>query len=154
MIAYAPELIRLPLYDRAFALAVRAHAGQRDKAGVDYFCAHVWDVAERVATAGYDEETVVVALLHDVLEDTTVTEQELQLLFPQHIVVSVLALTVRDGESRDAYYGRVRADRRALAVKEHDIASNLDPLRLALLAAPVRERLLEKYAHARDVLGV
>jgi (p)ppGpp synthase/HD superfamily hydrolase len=148
--AFTPELIRLPLPDRAFVLAARAHAGQRDKAGLDYFTAHVYDVAERVGgQPGYVE---AVAYLHDVLEDTDVTEAELRALFPEHVVDAVVALTRAAGEGPDDYYRRVRGNAVALLVKMADIESNADPQRMALLAEPVRERLMAKYAHAREVL--
>jgi (p)ppGpp synthase/HD superfamily hydrolase len=132
-------------------VARAAHAGQTDKAGSDYVASHVADVAARVAHLGPVVEAV--AWLHDVLEDTLVTEDELRMLFPEEIVAAVLALTKRTGEAPDGYYARVRANALARVVKVYgDVPSNTNPERLALLDPQTRKRLERKYAHALSVL--
>lgn len=138
---------------RAENVAIGAHMGQLDKAGRDYFHAHVADVERRVREAGYGTAARIVAFLHDVLEDTPVTETELREDFPDFIVDAVVAISRRDGEAPDDYYARVRGDPLARVVKVYgDIPSNTDPARAALLDPVTRKRLEKKYAHAIDVL--
>ncbi|WP_448615368.1 HD domain-containing protein [Modestobacter sp. URMC 112] len=76
---------------RAAEIARSHHRWQTDKAGRPYFDAHVADVHRRLV----EESTAVqaVALLHDVLEDTSCTEEELRREFPLHVVDAVVALT-------------------------------------------------------------
>jgi (p)ppGpp synthase/HD superfamily hydrolase len=136
---------------RAAEVARAAHRWQKDKAGKPYFDAHVVDVHRRLVK----ESTAVqaVALLHDVLEDTGCTEDELRREFPGHVVDAVLALTHRPGEPLVEYYGRVRADPLALQVKLADLASNTDPVRMAELDEATRARLTEKYRAALAALS-
>lgn len=140
------------MVDRARRLAYDAHAGQTDKAGEPYVQAHVADVAARVHPWGPD--AVTVAWLHDVVEDTEYTLDDLRSVFSGVIVDAVDAITRRSGEATDAYYARVRVNDLARIVKMFgDIPSNTDPERLELLPAEVRNRLVGKYAHAIEVLA-
>jgi (p)ppGpp synthase/HD superfamily hydrolase len=135
---------------RARQLAMNAHAGQTDKAGADYYRAHVADVAHRV---GDDPTLRTVAYLHDVVEDTFWTLDDLALVgFPGEVVAAVDAITHRPNEDRLAYYARVKANPLALPVKLADVASNSDPDRLALLPPSTRTRLIEKYEQAKATL--
>ena len=61
---------------RAYYFAKRAHEGQKRKSGDDYIV-HPIAVAEILVDLGLDTDTVIAALLHDVIEDTAVTEEEL-----------------------------------------------------------------------------
>lgn len=135
---------------RAVECAWIAHDGQTDKAGADYYDAHVADVVNRLGVA--PPEARAVAYLHDVLEDSDITEEQLARAFPPEVVDSVVAITHRPGEPRAAYYARVKANPMALRVKLADIASNTDPARLALLDEETRNRLTTKYAMALEVL--
>jgi (p)ppGpp synthase/HD superfamily hydrolase len=135
---------------RAAEVARGHHRWQTDKAGKPYFDAHLVDVHRRVS--GKSTAVQAVALLHDVLEDTGCTEDELRREFPGHVVDAVLALTHLPGEPLADYYRRVRADPLALEVKLADIASNADPSRLAELDGPTRERLTAKYRAALAAL--
>jgi hypothetical protein len=65
-----------------------------------------------------------------------------------------LAISRRPEETPESYYKRVRANPLALEVKAADIADNTDPARLAALDDDIRERLVEKYAAARHLLGL
>ncbi|TNF23061.1 MAG: HD domain-containing protein [Rhodobacteraceae bacterium] len=132
---------------RAFELVFEAHAGQVDKAGQPYIT-HLVRVANRLSSQ--DEQ--IVALLHDVLEDTETTQESLHLLFSAKTVEAVVALTKADGEAYDDYLRRVAANPLALAVKQADMADNSDPVRLASLDAEAQARLEAKYAQARDRL--
>lgn len=145
--------------DVAFAIAAREHAGQRDKAGVPYLTGHVLDVVNRVDE--WDDDAVLVAWMHDVLEDTVhdarELEAELRMLFPARVVDAVVAITFRHvdhpKETRAEYYDRIKANPLAHRVKLADLASNTDPRRMALLDGNTRARLITKYDFALDVLG-
>ena len=134
--------------ERAKAIATEAHRNDTDKAGKPYI-GHPARIAARVAG---DAPAECVAWLHDVVEDTDVTLDDLRLDFDGSIVAAVDAITRRPGEHSFNYYMRVRANQLALKVKLADIADNTDPERLALLPPKVRERLERKYELARTAL--
>ncbi|MDO4918294.1 HD domain-containing protein [Kocuria sp.] len=143
------------LTDRAREIATRAHHGQTDKTGADYID-HPRRVADRVrhhAPADHLEAAQTVAWLHDVVEDTPVTLDDLRAEFPAEVVSGVDAMTRQADEDQDAYYRRVLADPLARVVKQADLDDNTDPARTALLDADTRARLERKYAHAREVLA-
>lgn len=132
-------------------LATEAHTGQVDKAGQPYIN-HPARVASRAARVGAEAEAV--GWLHDVVEDTTVTLEELRTAgLPESVVTAVDALTRRDGEEPEQYYQRVAGDRLAHVVKHADMADNTNPTRLARLDDDTRNRLLAKYEHARTLLA-
>ncbi|MFJ3795203.1 HD domain-containing protein [Streptomyces sp. NPDC090088] len=135
-------------------IARAAHAGQTDKAGRPY-AEHLAAVAEGVRARGGDPEQVAAAWLHDSVEDHAVTEEWLASapLTPRTKAI-VLALTKREGEAPEAYARRVLDTPGALLVKQADLAHNADPGRLAVLDAPTRDRLAEKYARMRGLLGL
>ncbi|MFJ5303968.1 HD domain-containing protein [Streptomyces sp. NPDC088350] len=136
------------------ALARAAHEGQTDKAGRPY-AEHLQAVAEGVRARGGDAEQLAAAWLHDSVEDDALTEQWLsEAALSRRTKDIVLAVTKRAGEPAEAYAGRVLATPGALLVKEADLAHNADPARLAVLDAPTRTRLTEKYARMRALLGL
>lgn len=134
----------------AALIATLAHAGQTDKLGRPYID-HPRRVAGRLVDATWDE--LVLAWLHDVVEDTCVTLEAIVEAFGPDIAASLDAITHRPGEPRAEYYARVRTDSRALKVKLADIDDNTDPERTAALDDPTRERLAAKYAAARNALA-
>ena len=116
--------------DRARALAQIAHAGQK-YGKEDYFEAHVSKVADRVANATrivYGHDHVIVAYLHDVVEDTVVTLDHLTAFgFKPRIVEAVDALTRRNGEKYFDYIERVKTcGGLAPLVKHHDLLANIN----------------------------
>lgn len=143
------------LVSQAKDVATRAHQGQTDKTGAPYI-GHPERVATHVAhhAAAEDlEEARAVAWLHDVVEDTQITLDDLARQFPATVVAAVDAMTKRPDEERDAYYRRVRSNRIARAVKNADLDDNTDPARTAQLDPATRQRLAAKYDHARSVLS-
>lgn len=127
--------------DDAVALAAKAHAGQVDKAGQPYI-EHPMRVMRRVQT---DDERIT-AVLHDILEDTSVTVDDLRSLrCPENVIAAVVALSKHPGESLEDSMARAAADPIALVVKRADIADNSAPLRLSLLDIDTAERLRKKY---------
>ena len=122
----------------AAKIAAQAHKGQKDKAGRDYIN-HPLTVASYVS----GEQEKCVALLHDVLEDSTMyTYQDLAEMFGEDIAASVRTLTHREGESYRDYIVRIKrsGDRRAIAVKKADLKHNSDLRRLgkAFFKKPAR----------------
>src|SRR5205085_9158702 len=117
--------------DQAVALATRAHEGQTDKAGEPYI-GHPLRAMRYVAT---DPERLV-AVLHDVLEDTPVTAMDLlRQGCPAGVVVAVQLLSKRAEDTYETFIERTRDSGNELAinVKLADLADNADMSRLIRL---------------------
>lgn len=140
---------------RAHQLACEAHAGQVDKAERDYYEGHLLDVLRRAVSYGADVDEQAGALLHDIVEDTDVTDSDLMGCgFSDKTILIVHLMTKRKGEPDELYYARLRAYEPARRLKvDADMASNSDPDRLALLKPETRDRLTEKYAKAKVLLA-
>ncbi len=135
---------------KAFQIAATAHSGQFDKAGVPY----IMHPIRVMSHFDNDPCKQMIALLHDVIEDTDWTPKDLlDNKIPEPVVDAVVALTYFWDESDSDYYQRIRENLNALAVKLADINDNSDPKRLAELDEKVRDRLVEKYRQARISLG-
>lgn len=146
-------------------LASFAHAGQTDKAGEPYIY-HPQRVVGRVVEhplfdslpAADKGIAIMVAWLHDVIEDTAVTTVVLSHTgCPYEVNYRVRLLTrpkVHSDAGTERYYLGISEDPIALLVKECDIADNADPARLARLDSATQERLARKYAKARAALGL
>ncbi|GLZ39640.1 HD domain-containing protein [Actinokineospora sp. NBRC 105648] len=135
--------------DDAVRIARAAHDGQLDKSGNPYIT-HPLRVMRGVHT---DHERMT-AVLHDVVEDTPVTLDDLRAQgCPDEVVAAVDAISKRPDESQPDYLTRVAGNPIARAVKHADIADNSSPARLAQLDAPTRERLRAKYADALAFLA-
>jgi hypothetical protein len=100
------------------------------------------------------EHEKMAAVLHDVVEDTSVTAQELLARgCPQEVVDAVVALSHLPDEPQEDYLRRVAANPLALSVKYADIGDNTSPARMAQLDEATRERLQAKYDHALRLLA-
>lgn len=136
----------------AIELATRAHAEQVDKSGVPYIF-HPLRVMEAVRKAGYDERYQIVAVLHDVIEDTRCRVKDGIYLFwcsdvykfPKEVMDSIGFLTHQKGDSNEEYIQTLRKDPIAKVVKYYDIMDNLSPERLANLNEEDRHRVTVKY---------
>ncbi len=136
------------------ALARARHAAQVDKAGRPYV-EHLAAVAGGVAGAGGTAAQVAAAWLHDAVEDGALTRAELaELEVPEQTKRVVLAVTKTPGEPAEDYAARILAEPGARLVKQHDLAHNADPNRLAALDPATAERLTAKYAKMRRLLGL
>ena len=132
---------------KAQKISINAHRGQKDKGGVDYYL-HPQRVAANCKTT--DEK--IVALLHDTIEDTSVTaEYLLSEGFSGEIVDAVLSVTKREGESYHDFVLRAGENEIGRVVKINDILDNMDLSRLKTLSD---EDLLrnKKYLDALRVL--
>lgn len=135
--------------EAAIVLAHAAHAGQVDKLGVAYI-EHPLGVMALVQTR--DEKTV--AVLHDVVEDSAVTLDDLRAAgFAEPLVRAVDALTKRPGEPLTESMARVVVDPLALIVKHADLAHNANPARQAALPPETSVRLVAKYEESARLLG-
>jgi (p)ppGpp synthase/HD superfamily hydrolase len=111
------------LLERAIALACRAHHGQRyPSPEAEPYVHHLFRVM--LAVRGF--RTQVAAVLHDVLEDTEVTLDQLrEVELPDDVVNAVVALTHRSDQTYEQYIEQVARDDLARQVKLADLADNL-----------------------------
>ena len=137
------------MFDLALSIAKKAHKGQFDKAGVDYI-KHPIYVASQVES----EEEKAVALLHDVLEDSSVTAEELlNAALPETVVTAVQILTKQIGQDYQIYLQAVKSNPLARCVKLADLKHNSDLSRLATITEKDLERF-EKYKKAINYLSM
>lgn len=140
-------MIYTPLTKKAMVLAYQAHHGQVDKSGTPYIF-HPIHLAEQAE----DEFTCCAALLHDVMEDTPVTLQELEKEFPPEVTQALQLLTHRPGTDYFDYVRAVKQNPIARQVKLFDLLHNSDQTRCAFLPAKKRAQLKEKYDRALAIL--
>ena len=143
-------MIYTPLTIQAACLAYSAHHGQLDKGGMPYIF-HPYHLAEQMA----DEVTACVALLHDVVEDTSVTIEELEAIFPKEVTEAVRLLTHQKGTDYFEYVRALAKNPVARVVKLADLAHNSDESRLAgcsRISPEERLRLRQKYVQAKAIL--
>ncbi|MCX8073105.1 MAG: GTP pyrophosphokinase [Candidatus Binatia bacterium] len=132
----------------AIELAVRAHRGATDKAGAPYIL-HVL----RVMLAVEGDVARMAAALHDVVEDTSYTPDDLRRLgFPVEVVDAVDALTRRPGELYEDFVRRAAAHPIARQIKLADLEDNMDIRRLPHLREADLERLA-RYRAAWEILA-
>jgi (p)ppGpp synthase/HD superfamily hydrolase len=115
------------MLSRMLALAAYAHEGQYDKAGKSYIL-HCITVMQYLETD--DEELMCIALGHDIVEDTWVTEKDLREIFTTRIADGIMALTKRKGQTHEEYKQAVFANEDAMKVKLCDLRHNSDIRRL------------------------
>lgn len=114
------------MLERAVKLAEKAHQGQLDKGGKPYIL-HARRVMEKCET----EKEKITAILHDVMEDTPYTLDDLRKEgFSEEILVALLCLTRREGEDYMRYIERVCKNPLAVRVKYADLEDNMDLRRI------------------------
>jgi (p)ppGpp synthase/HD superfamily hydrolase len=133
----------MPTLEDALQLALRAHAGQKDKYGQPYIL-HPLRVMARMET----EAEQVVALLHDVVEDSDTTLDDLREQgYSMTIIEAVDALSKREGEEYFAFVQRAIANPIARRVKQGDLEDNMDIRRMPEISEEAHKRL-QKYRKA------
>ena len=133
--------------ERAIEIAARAHADQVDKAGEPYIL-HPIQVMLRVSGT----EARIAAVLHDVVEDSAFTIEDLRKEgFSPPVLEAVAALTKKQGESRLEAASRAAKNEIARTVKLADNAENMD---LGRIANPTEKDYarLEEYKKVREIL--
>lgn len=142
-------MIYTELTNKAMKLAYQAHDRQLDKAGMPYIL-HPMHLAEQMD----DELSTCVAILHDVVEDTDVTFEDLEKEFPENVLVPLRYLTHQKGVPYMEYVERILENDIALKVKLADIDHNMDQSRFC--GMDVDEKTMEyfrnKYTKAKAVL--
>lgn len=129
--------------ERALQIAVQAHAGQQDRNGAAYIF-HPLRVMERCTRP----EAKLLALLHDVVEDTAVTFEDLAAEgFAPELLATLRLLTHEEGVSYDDYITGILTDPLAVEVKLADLQDNSDIRRLQAVDEKVAERM-KKYQKA------
>ena len=142
-------MVYTPLTIRAMDIAYHAHHGQVDKSGVPYIF-HPLHLAESME----DEISCCAALLHDVVEDTNITLEDLAQQFPAEVVDVVALLTHEEGVDYFDYVRRIKENPIAKKVKLADLAHNSDTSRFAGVPVPP-ERIgyfQRKYTKAKAIL--
>jgi len=131
----------------ALKFCFEAHKNQTDKSGMPYIF-HPFHLAEQMET----EETTIVALLHDVVEDTAYTLEDLkQMGFGEAIIKALSLLTHDDSVEYMDYVRAIKDDPIAKAVKLADLRHNSDLSRLDVVDEKALARR-EKYLKAIDFL--
>lgn len=140
-------MIYTELTKKAMKLCFAAHKDQVDKSGLPYVF-HPFHLAEQMT----DELTTVAALLHDVVEDTAYTLDDLQQMgFPSQVLEALALLTHDDAEPYLSYVARLKGNPIARAVKLADLRHNSDLTRLDSVDGWTLKRV-EKYRKAIKLL--
>lgn len=142
-------MIYTDITKKAMRIAFDAHKDQTDKAGLPYIF-HPIHIAEQMT----DELSVCVALLHDVVEDTNLTFEDLVLQgIPTEVIESLKLLTHNNSVPYMDYVKAIKGSGNcsAIAVKLADLSHNADISRLDRVDAKALSRI-EKYKTAIDLL--
>ena len=138
----------------AYNLAKEKHKGQKDKAGKDYFKSHLLTVFKSVGGLSSKTDIGITALLHDIVEDTDTTIDEIKKLFGNNVAKAVDALTKKSNskEIDYSYLKKIKSNPIARIVKLADLKHNSD---LSRLKSPTSDDLLrnEKYKKSIEFLS-
>ena len=140
-------MLYTPLTKKALKFMFEAHKDQLDKSGIPYVF-HPFHLAEQMQT----EETVLAALLHDVVEDTSYTLEDIKNLgVPASVIEALGLLTHKEGVPYMEYVAAIKPNPIARAVKLADLRHNSDLTRLDQVDQKALERV-EKYKKAMALL--
>ncbi|NGZ75127.1 bifunctional (p)ppGpp synthetase/guanosine-3',5'-bis(diphosphate) 3'-pyrophosphohydrolase [Saccharibacillus alkalitolerans] len=132
---------------KAIALAARYHEGQTDKGGNPYVFHPI-----RLMLKALTEEEQIIAVLHDTIEDTDLTLDDLRREgFSDEIVEAIDRLSRRDDENYHEFILRIKENRLAARVKILDLQDNMDLTRIKKPSEKDQKRLA-KYSRALDTL--
>nr|WP_167438163.1 MULTISPECIES: HD domain-containing protein [unclassified Paenibacillus] len=128
--------------NNAISIAATMHNGQHDKGGNPYILHPL-----RVMMNMNSNEEQIVAVLHDILEDTTMTGEKLSKYFTSQIIEAVIALTRQENETYWEFIARCKQNKLARKVKIADIEDNIDLSRIEQPTKKDYERI-KKYEKA------
>ena len=138
------------MLNKAITIAAVAHDGQFDKSGMPYIL-HVLTV-QRFLHNDEDEELNCIALLHDVIEDTDITFEDLiEAGMTERVITGVRLMTKMPGQTAKEYLDGILTNKDAIRVKMADLRHNMDIRRLKGVTEKDMKRL-EKYAKMYTVL--
>ncbi len=140
-------MINTKLTRKAMIIAYNAHQNQFDKANIPYIY-HPIHIAEQMDT----ELECIVALLHDVVEDTDITLNDLEKEFPQEVIDLLKILTHDKKIDYIEYIKKVKTNPIATKIKIADLKHNSDITRLENITTTDLKRI-EKYKKALEILG-
>jgi len=133
----------MDIIEKSLEIALKAYSGQRDKAGKTYILHPL-----RIMSKMDSEYEMSVALLHDVIEDSDYSREDLLAEgIPFEVVEAVQLLTKIDGETYEQFIERVIGNALAVKVKLADIEDNINVLRLESVGEKDLERVA-KYHNA------
>lgn len=133
--------------EKAIALAATQHAGQLDKGGQPYILHPL-----RLILQFSNPTLQIIAVLHDILEDTATTAEDLKALgFSAEIIQAIQALTKQTGESRLEAAKRTTLNPLATQVKYVDVLDNMNLSRINNPTARDFARL-EEYKEVLEIL--
>lgn len=135
----------------AYLYALRKHGDQKDRAGKPYML-HPVHVALFTAELTDDPEIITAAMLHDTVEDTDATLEEIRNLFGDRVEEIVDRMSRRDGEDYYDYVRRAAENPDAVLVKRSDLRHNMD---LSRFEHPTEKdyKRMKKYQKALDILN-
>ena len=140
-------MIYTDMTKKALMLCFQAHKDQVDKSGMPYVF-HPFHLAEQME----DEDTTIVALLHDVVEDTNYTISDLNNMgFPQQVMDAIAVMTHDASVPYLDYVAKLKENAIARTVKLADLRHNSDLTRLERVDEKALERV-EKYRKAIAIL--
>lgn len=140
-------MIYTPMTKVALKLCFEAHKDQIDKSGMPYVF-HPFHLAEQMQ----DEETTIVALLHDLIEDTDHTIEDLREMgFGERVLAAIALMTHAPEVPYMDYVAQIKTNSIARAVKLADLRHNSDVSRLDFVTAKDEARV-EKYKKAIALL--
>ena len=139
-------MIYTDLTKKAMKICFEAHKHQVDKTGMPYVF-HPIHLAEQMD----DEYSTIVSLLHDVVEDSEITIEELSLVFPKEVVEAIALMTHEPTADYFDYVKGIKENALARVVKLADLQHNSDLSRLDVITEKDRERKA-KYANAIEIL--
>ena len=142
-------MIYTPSTKQAMKLCFNAHKDQVDYNGIPYVF-HPIHLAEQMQ----DEDSTVVALLHDVVEDTEYTIDDLIAMgFNESVIEAIRLMTHDDGVEYTEYLEKIKENDLARRVKIADVMHNSDQTRLDVIDEKARKWEI-KYKKAKEILGI
>lgn len=137
----------MKLLEKAIALALEVHQGQEDRYGHPYIL-HPLHVMSQMET----ETEMVAAVLHDVIEDSQMTLDDLREAgFPPDVLEAVDLMTHRPEDSYESYVRKLKPHPIARKIKLADLQHNMDVRRMDHVQPEDAQRL-EKYRRAWEIL--
>lgn len=136
------------MIEKAIAVALDAHTGQTDKAGKPYIL-HPLRVMQHLET----ETEQIVGVLHDVVEDSEYTFEDLENCgFPNEVIAAIKLVTKQPGVDYQAYLANIKSNSIARNVKLADLQDNMNLQRLQTITEKDLQRQA-KYKKAVDFLS-
>ena len=144
----------ISMIEKAYKVASEAHKNQFRKSGEPYII-HPLNVAIILADLKLDKETIVAGILHDVVEDTEITFEDLTGEFPEEVVEALRYLTRDKSMNYFDYIRNIRKNPIAKKVKQADLLHNSDVTRLSdceNMSTEQISRLHGRYKRALEIL--